>query len=234
MRTFSGQAVDRPVERALQHLVARVAGLEGEVVGEDDELERLRLHLVDDGGEAHEVVLVHLDDPQPLVRVGVEQGADERGLAGAAHAPQQRVVGRAGPARNWRVFSSTDPLLRLDAEEVVEVDAPRCSGRAPSSRRRCCGASSRRGRSPSRSSATGLGRSGSSAARTPLQPLGQFGIEAHGSSASSSREKETGQGRRAPAPCPNRPAVAARRRPQVRRRPSPGTGPCGTRGSGGR
>jgi hypothetical protein len=72
-----GQGVDRPIQRALQHLVARVAGLEGEVVGEDDELERLRLHLVHDGRQAHEVVLVHLDDPEPLVRVGVEQRPDQ-------------------------------------------------------------------------------------------------------------------------------------------------------------
>jgi acyl-CoA synthetase (NDP forming) len=49
---------------------------------------------VDDVGQVHQVGLVDLDQAQPLGRMGVQAGLDQRTLSGAARAGQQHVVRR--------------------------------------------------------------------------------------------------------------------------------------------
>src|SRR6266568_2996741 len=113
--------VHRPVQRALQHLVARLADLERDVVREEDEAVRLLADRVDDRRQAHQVVLVHLDDAQAIGRVGPEERADQGRLAGAARPPQQDVVGGIAGQELERV-ALHHPLLLVDPEQIGELD----------------------------------------------------------------------------------------------------------------
>ena len=66
-------------------------------------------------------VLVDLDHPQTLCRVAIEQGPDQRRLAGPPGSPEQHVVGRvAGDKLAGVVLDGF--LLFVDAEQIVEVD----------------------------------------------------------------------------------------------------------------
>ncbi|OMP13011.1 hypothetical protein COLO4_02438 [Corchorus olitorius] len=83
------------VQDGFQRLVAGLALLEAQVVAVDDEFLGTAGHHLDDVGQVGEVGLVHLDEAQPLAGIGLQAGLDEGGLAGAARAREQHVVGRA-------------------------------------------------------------------------------------------------------------------------------------------
>src|SRR5512143_3673293 len=125
--------VHRAVEGALQHLVARLPRLEGEVVGEEDEFMGEPLHFVHDGGKGDEIVLVHLYDPKSLGGVRMEERPDERRFPGAARPPQKDVVrGEAGEELPGVLLHH--PFLLLDAEQILEVEGLDVSDRFEVSR----------------------------------------------------------------------------------------------------
>src|SRR5512141_1408090 len=113
--------VHRAVEGALQHLVARLPRLEGEVVGEEDEFMGEALPFAHDGGEVDEVVLIHLDDPKSLGGVRMEERPDERRFPGAARPPQKDVV-RGEASKELPGVLLHHPFLLLDTEQVREVE----------------------------------------------------------------------------------------------------------------
>ena len=115
---------DRPVERDLERLVAGLAGVEGEVVAEDDEALGPALDALDDVRQVDEVRLVDLDQPQAARRVLREHRLHQRRLAGAARAGEQHVVGR--PAGDELARVAVDRLLlRVDRDELREIDGVR-------------------------------------------------------------------------------------------------------------
>ncbi|KDA51803.1 hypothetical protein L963_1879 [Leuconostoc mesenteroides subsp. cremoris T26] len=110
---------DRAVENRLERLVTRLALIEAQVVAEHDEfLGPLRHHL-DDVRQVGQFGLVDLDQAQPLRRIGVQAGANQRRLAGAAGAGQQHVVGRLAFDELPRVALDLF-LLQIDFLQRIE------------------------------------------------------------------------------------------------------------------
>ena len=109
----------RAVEDRLERLVARLALVEAQVVAEDDELLGPLRHHLDDVGQVGQLGLVDLDQAQPLRRIGVQAGADQRGLAGAAGAGQQHVVGRLALDELARVALD---LFLLDVDFLQRIE----------------------------------------------------------------------------------------------------------------
>ena len=84
----------RAIEDGLECLVAALAVFKAQVIAVDDEALRAVGHQLDDVRQVHHIGLVDLDQAQALAAVGVQAGLDQRGLAGAARARHQHVVGR--------------------------------------------------------------------------------------------------------------------------------------------
>ena len=57
---------DRAVEHRLERGVARLVGREGQIVAEQNEAQRLCGDVIDDVGQIHQILLVHLDQAQAL------------------------------------------------------------------------------------------------------------------------------------------------------------------------
>ena len=107
----------RTIEDGLERLVAGLAVFKAQVVAEDDEFLGPRGHHIHDVGQIGQIRLVHLDQAQTLRRVGIQAGLDERGLAGAACAGQQHVVGGQASHKLLRVALDLF-LLGVDFLEV--------------------------------------------------------------------------------------------------------------------
>ena len=92
------QVVGRGFHRAIQHgfqrLVGVVACFKGQVVAEQQEAPGLVGYLGHHRRQVHQVLLVDLDQAQPLVRPGGQQRPHQRRLACPPRAPKQRVIGR--------------------------------------------------------------------------------------------------------------------------------------------
>ena len=93
-------ALDAALQRRLQRLVGGVAGVEGEVVAEEDEALRPVAQQRHQLRQRLDVLAVDLDQLQRR-RAGRQLGGDrgmhrldQRALAHAARAPEERVVGR--------------------------------------------------------------------------------------------------------------------------------------------
>jgi hypothetical protein len=118
----------RAVEHHLERLVARLAGVERQVIAEHDEALAPALDQLGDIGQVDEIVLVDLDQPQALRRVLDEHRLDQRRLAGAARAGEQHVVRRK--ARDELTRVGIDRLfLRIDRDQLVELDRVRMPNR---------------------------------------------------------------------------------------------------------
>ena len=70
-----------------------VVGRKAQVVDEEDELQRIFCQLVHQGGNLVQLVLLHLDEPQPVRRKLIGDGLDGAGFAGARVAVEQHIVG---------------------------------------------------------------------------------------------------------------------------------------------
>ena len=112
---------DRAVEDDLERPEGGVAGIERQVVAEDDEALGPSFEEVDDVRQVDEVVLLDLDHAQAARGVFVEQRLDQRRFAGAARAGEQHVVGRPTGDELPRVDVDAR-LLRLDVAQVGEAD----------------------------------------------------------------------------------------------------------------
>jgi hypothetical protein len=119
---------DRAVEHHLERLVARLAGVEREIVAEHDEALASRRRELGDIGQIDEIALVDLDQTQTLARVLVEHRLHERRLAGAARTRQQHVVRRKARQELPRVLVDR-ALLLVDRDQVVEADQMRVRNR---------------------------------------------------------------------------------------------------------
>ena len=86
--------IHRAVQSAFEHLVARLAGLERDIVGKDDEAVRLTPDCINNIRQIDQVVLVHLHHTQPLVGIGMKDGLHQRRLAGPARPPEKDIIGR--------------------------------------------------------------------------------------------------------------------------------------------
>ena len=117
-----GGGRNRAVERHLERDVAVLGAVEGEVVAEHEEALRPPRHLVGDLRQVDEVVLLHLDQAQALLVVLVEQALDDGGLARAARAGEQHVVGRPALDELPRVLLDLRDL-RVDALQVGQPHA---------------------------------------------------------------------------------------------------------------
>ena len=80
----AGGAGDRSVEHHLERLVARLVGIERQVITEHDESLGAVCDKVDDIRQIDQIALVDLDQAQTLVAVLGQHRLDERRLAGAA------------------------------------------------------------------------------------------------------------------------------------------------------
>ena len=121
-------AFDAALERCFQRLVGRVAGVERKVVAEDDEPIGRLAQKHHQRRQALDVLAVDLDQfeaPRDLA-LAVDRGVrrlDQRRLAHAARAPQQRIVGgkSAGEALgvlDQKVAHPVDPAQERDIDAV--------------------------------------------------------------------------------------------------------------------
>ena len=122
-----GPALDAAFQHGLERLVGGVVAVEGEIVAEHDEMEGGRPQQVHQRGQALDVLAVDLDQLQPVggLAVGIDAGMrslHQRGLAHAARAPQQRIVGGQAVGEALGVLDQ-DVAHPVDALEQEEVDA---------------------------------------------------------------------------------------------------------------
>ena len=106
-----GPPFEAAIKGRLQRLVGGVLCIERQVVAEDDEAElRFLAQQGHQGREASDVFAVDLDDLEDAIHLGVDSlvgRLDEGGLAHAARAPKQRIVGgkalgeAPGIFQNW-------------------------------------------------------------------------------------------------------------------------------------
>ena len=84
---------DAALQNCLQGAEIVVILLEGQVVDEQDEFQRVGVQLVQNGGNGVELLLAHLQNPQTPVGQLVDHRLDGGGLAGARVAGKQNVGG---------------------------------------------------------------------------------------------------------------------------------------------
>gem|GEM_PF-2592873 len=121
-------SLDAAFEHSLQRLVGGVVGVERQVVAEDDEPVRIGLEQRHQGRQALDVLAVDLHQlqragtvaGQPHVGLGVD-GLDEGGLAHAARAPQQGVVGGQAAGEALGVLRQ-HVAHAVDAAQKDEID----------------------------------------------------------------------------------------------------------------
>src|SRR5436190_1209965 len=85
-------ALQRPLQRLLERDVSVLGAVEREIVAEEKEALLARRDQIDDVRQVDEVVLLHLDQPQALPGILVEQALHDRGFTGAARAREEHVV----------------------------------------------------------------------------------------------------------------------------------------------
>ena len=112
---------DRAVEHHLERLVARLVGVERQVVTEDEESLATVCDQVDDVGQIDQVTLIHLDQAQTLVAVLGQHRFDQRRLAGAAGTREQHVVGGQAGEKLARV-GIDHTLVLVDRNQIVEAN----------------------------------------------------------------------------------------------------------------
>jgi hypothetical protein len=129
-----------PSSTAFSALVGGVVGVEGQVVAENDEAVGGVAHQPHQRRQALDVLAVDLDELQAagghgaVVDVGVN-GLDQRRLAHAARAPEQRVVGGQAPGE---ALGIGDELVadEIDAVQQRNIDAIDLGHRLEGERRR--------------------------------------------------------------------------------------------------
>jgi hypothetical protein len=86
--------LDAALQQRLERLVLDLVLLERQVVHEEDEPRRAGPQESQHPRQRLEVLLRHLDEPQPPIGVLVQDGLDGGGLPGPRQAVEERVVGR--------------------------------------------------------------------------------------------------------------------------------------------
>ena len=113
----------RQFQGAFQHtfqmLVLMFSVLERQVIAVDDKALTAFADIINDIRQILQVVLVHLDHPQPPRRKLVQQRLDDGGLAGAPAAPQQHMVAGFAAQKPFRVLQDLR-LLGIDAEQILQ------------------------------------------------------------------------------------------------------------------
>src|SRR5262245_54460144 len=120
----AGRGDEAALERGLELAVAGVAGVEGEVVAEEEEALRRAAQRRQHAREVDEVLLVDLDDAEPAPAEAREESAYRRRLARPALPEEEHVVGRE-PAHELLDVLDQPRDRALDADEVVEVEERR-------------------------------------------------------------------------------------------------------------
>src|SRR2546429_394451 len=101
----------------------RVFGaVEAQVAAEQQKARGAPGDLVDDLRQINEIVLLHLDQPQALLGVLVQQAFDDGRFAGAARAGEEHVVRRLRLHELARILLDALDLL-VDAAQVRKLDA---------------------------------------------------------------------------------------------------------------
>ena len=126
----AGPAFDAPLERRFQRLVGRVAGVEREIVAKDDETVGRLAQNSHQRRQALDVLAVDLDQLETAgdALLAVDRGVrrlDQRRLAHAARAPQERIVGgeRAGESAGVLDQEIAHPVDAAQERDVHAVDA---------------------------------------------------------------------------------------------------------------
>src|SRR5918999_2775279 len=115
-----GRLFDAAFEERLESLVLHLVLLEGEVVDEENETPATLAKDLEYLLQLREVLLLHLDQPQPLVSVLVHDSLDGGGLSGPRQAVQERVVGRQPGEKTLCVPDQRLPLP-LVGDEFCEA-----------------------------------------------------------------------------------------------------------------
>src|SRR5262245_59449556 len=135
----AGRGDEAALERGLELAVAGIAGVEGEVVAEEQEALRRAAQRRQHAREVDEVLLVDLDDAEPAAAEAREEPAHRGRLARPALPEEEHVVGRE-PAHELLDILDQPCYRALDADEIVEVEerrrldrqeAPRSAPRLP-------------------------------------------------------------------------------------------------------
>ena len=121
-----GPPLDAPFERRLQRLVGRVAAVEGEIVAKNDEAQRRFAHQRHQRRQALDVFAVNFDELERSGEIGaaIDFGVrrlDQRRLAHAARAPQQRIIGRQAARKTQRIVDQ-EIANPVDAAQQRNVD----------------------------------------------------------------------------------------------------------------
>ena len=124
MRTFSGGGHQAALQRRLELAVAGLAGVEGEVVAEEDEAVGGAAQRVENPGQVHEVVLVHLHHAQAPAAEAPQQALHRRGLPRAPLPEEQHVI-RGQPAHELVGVGEETCDRPIDTDQVVEIEEVR-------------------------------------------------------------------------------------------------------------
>ena len=125
-------AFDAAFEYRLERFVARIVIVEGQVVAEHEEAELRGARDRHQFGQALDILAVNFDQLERMLALGGERhvdgglrGFDERRLAHAARAPQQRIVGRQAIGKTLGVLDQhvADPVDALEQRHLDAVDA---------------------------------------------------------------------------------------------------------------
>ena len=122
-----GPAFDAAFQHRLERLVGRVIAVERQIVAEHDEVERRGAQQRHQRRQRLDILAVNLDQLQAIGRLAIDIDAgmrrlDQRRLAHAARAPQQRVVGGISVGEAFGVLEQ-DVAHPVDALEQAEIDA---------------------------------------------------------------------------------------------------------------
>ena len=116
----SGAFSQTPLKDRLQIFILQLIVLEGQVVHVDDELVVPVLDLLQHVGERLKLVLIYLNDTQPLVIIFIQDRLDAAGLPGSRVPVEQHVVGLFSADKRLGVLDQLF-LLQLIAHDVVQV-----------------------------------------------------------------------------------------------------------------
>ena len=125
-----GPALDPALERGLERLIGRIAGVERKVVAEDDKAVGRLAQRAHQRRQALDVLAMDLDQLEAAgdALLAVDRGMrrlDQRRLAHAARAPQQRIIGGQGAREAAGVFDQevAHPVDAAQERDVDPVDA---------------------------------------------------------------------------------------------------------------
>src|SRR5918993_5843456 len=119
-----GWLFDAAFEERLESLVLDLVLLEGEVVDEENETPPTPAKDLEHDLQLRQVLLLHLDQPQPQVRVLVHDSFDGGGFTRPRQAVQERVVGRQPGKKTLCVPDQRLPLA-LVGDELGEAHGVR-------------------------------------------------------------------------------------------------------------